>query len=270
MDKSIRYKLGLALAVIGALLCIFGTLAVFMRWYHPVMGAEVAAGRPDEKTIVQYVFPALSDIGVIAGVLWALAALAFGMRKPWAWTLGVVANVMALQSSFFPMIPPVTRGLPPANAIIFVPSLVSFVLMLTLVRKVDWWVLVISLFSGIAMVLSFMNGVASTDKIIVTGASLFVAVQRLNWIAALGWGVFTVGLIVKPVDWVRWVGRGAATLELVAGLPLGIVTAAEAGRFSMFLPAPLLSGALLILLLLPLGTRLTTRNLGVQERLAHG
>lgn len=261
MDKtSTRYSLGLVLAVIGALLCIVGTFAVFLRWYQPVMAAELAAGRPDEKIIVQWIFPALSDISVIAGVLWALAALAFGMRKPWAWTLGVIANVMALQGSFFPMIPPVTRNLPPANALIFVPSLVSFVLMLTLVRRVDWRVLVISLFSGIAMVLSFMNGVASTDKMIVTDAAIFVAVQRLNWVAALGWGIFTVGLIVKPVSWVRWVGLGAATLELVAGLPLGIVTALEAGRFSMFLPAPLLSGALLVLLLMPLGAKLATRR----------
>jgi hypothetical protein len=167
---------------------------------------------------------------------------------------------MALQSSFFPMIPPVTRDLPPASVLVFVPSLVSFVLMLTLVRRVDWRVIVTALFSGIALVLSFMNGVAATNKIIVTGASIFVAVQRLNWIAALGWGVFTVGLIIKPAVWVRWVGLGAGILEVIAGLPLGIVTAIEAGRFSMFLPAPLLSAALLVVLLLPLGAKLATRS----------
>ena len=105
METETRPTLGLVLATLGAVLCIVGTLAIFLRWYAPLMAAEVAAGRPDEATIVQVIFPALSDIGVVAGVLWALAALGFGMRKPWAWTLGVVANVMALQSSFFPMIP---------------------------------------------------------------------------------------------------------------------------------------------------------------------
>jgi len=104
------------------------------------------------------------------------------------------------------------------------------------------------------MVLSFMNGVASTNKMIVSGgAALFVAVERLNWVAALGWGVFTVLLITKPRSWVRWIAFGAARLELTAGLPLGIATAIEAGGFSMFLPAPLLSLALLIAMALPWG-----------------
>lgn len=257
MKKQTNTTVGLIVASLGALLGMIGTLLLFVRWYDPVMVAEVAAGRPDEGVIVQYIFPALSDIGVIAGVLWALAAIGFGARKPWAWTLGIIANVMALQSSFFPMIPPVTRGLPPANVVIFIPNLIFFVLMLQVVRRVDWRILGIGLISGIAMVLSFMNGVASTDKIIVSGGdAIFVAVQRLNWIAALGWGVFTVSLITKPTPSVRWIGLGAALLELAAGLPLGVITAVQAGRFSMFLPAPLISLALLAYLALPFSRRI--------------
>ena len=79
-----------------------------------------------------------------------MAAVGFGLRKSWAWTLGVIANVLALQGSFFPMIPPVTRGLPPANALVFVPNLIFFVLMLQVVRRLDWRVLAIGLLSGIA------------------------------------------------------------------------------------------------------------------------
>ncbi|MGC9358442.1 MAG: hypothetical protein ACP5GX_11265, partial [Anaerolineae bacterium] len=75
--KSTRYKLGAAIALVGAILGIVGSLFLFLRWYDPVMVAEVAAGRPDEKTIVQYVFPALNDISIVAGVLWALAAYGF-------------------------------------------------------------------------------------------------------------------------------------------------------------------------------------------------
>jgi hypothetical protein len=254
VKKQTNNTLGMVIASLGALLGIVGTLLLFVRWYEPVMAAEVAVGRPDEGIIVQYIFPVLSDIGVIGGVLWALAAVGFGLRKSWAWTLGVIANVLALQGSFFPMIPPVTRGLPPANALVFVPNLIFFVLMLQVVRRLDWRVLAIGLLSGIAMVLSFMNGVASTNKMIVSGgAALFVAVERLNWVAALGWGVFTVLLITKPRSWVRWIAFGAALLELTAGLPLGIATAIEEGGFSMFLPAPLLSLALLIALALPWG-----------------
>jgi len=251
--------LGLVIAISGALLGILGTLLVFTRWYDPVMVAELAAGRPDEEVIVKWIFPALSDVGVIAGVLWALSAFGFSTRKPWAWSLGMIANVMALQSSFFPMIPPVTRGLPPANGIIFVPNMLFFLAMLLVVGRVDWRTTLFSLLSGMALVLSFMNGVAGTNKMLTTDNPAFVAVQRLNWMAALGWGVFTIYLIIKPVAWVRWLGLGTGLLGVVAGLPLGVITTIEAGRFSMFLPAPLLSLALLIVLLLPLGEQVTLR-----------
>jgi len=256
MKYETNNKVGLIVAGVGAIICIIGTLLLFTRWYDAVIAAELAAGRPDEAIIVQYIFPFLSDLGVLAGIFWAIAAHGFGTRRQWAWSVAVIANVLALQSSFFPMIPPVTRDLPPYSGLIFLPNLALYGVLLGVVRRVDWRITVVGLFSGIAMVLSFMNGVASTDKIIVTGLSLFVAVQRLNWIAAIGWGIFTAALLIKPAEWVRVVGIGAAILEIAVGLPLGIATALEAGRFSMFLPAPLLSLALLTLLLLPWGRQI--------------
>ena len=253
MKDETRFNLGALIALLGALLGIVGSLLLFARWYDPVMAAELASGRPDEMTIVQYIFPALNDISVIAGVLWGLAAYGFWSRRSWAWSVAVVANVLALQGSFFPMIPPVTRDLPPYTALIFIPNLLFYVALLLFVRRVEWQTLVVGLFSGITMVLSFMNGVASTDKMIVTDQVLYVAVQRLNWVAAAGWGLFTIGLLIKPAEWVKLVGLGAGLLELAVGLPLGVMTALEAGRFSMFLPAPLLSLALVVLLLVPWG-----------------
>lgn len=253
--SSTRYRLGAAIALVGAVLGIVVSLLLFIQWYEPVMLAELAAGRPDEEVIVKYIFPALNDVSILAGAVWALAAYGFLTRRPWGWSLAVIANVLALQGSFFTMIPPVTRDLPPYTAVIFLPNLVAYGLLLLVVRKVDWRIVLVGLFSGIAMVLSFMNGVASTNKMLTTEMTLFVAVQRLNWIAAAGWGVFTVGLLLKPAECVQGVGLGAALLELAVGLPLGVVTALEAGRFSMFLPAPLLSLALLLLLLLPWGRR---------------
>ncbi len=257
--QTTRYKLGAAIALVGAVLGIVVSLFLFVQWYEPVVLAEIAAGRPDEGVIVEYIFPALNDVSVVAGIFWALAAYGFLTKRSWNWTLAVVANVLALQGSFFTMIPPVTRDLPPYTAVIFLPNLVAYGLLLFAVRKVDWRIAVVGLFSGIAMVLSFMNGVASTNKMITTEMTLFVAVQRLNWVAAAGWGTFTIGLLLKPTEWVRLTGLGAALLELAVGLPLGVVTALDAGRFSMFLPAPLLSLALLILLLLPWGQRVAPK-----------
>lgn len=249
--ESKQYKLGALVAILGAVLGAVGSLILFVRWYDPVMTAEILAGRPDEKIIVQYIFPALNDLSILAGILWAVAAYGFFRRRTWSWSIAVIANVLALQGSFFPVIPPVTRDLPPYSALIFIPNIILYFVLLLAVRKVDWPIIVVGLFSGMAMVLSFMNGVASTDKILVTDKAIFVAVQRLNWIAALGWLTFTVGWLLVRAEWVHLVGLGAGLLEVVAGLPLGLQNALETGRFSMFLPAPLLSLALIILLLLP-------------------
>lgn len=243
-----RNKVGLALAVIGALLGLFGSFFIFSQWYEPMMAAEVAAGRPDEEIIVKFVIPVLNDIGMIAGTLWVVAAFGYARERRWAWPVSVVASVLALQGSFFPMIPAASRGLPPAFGLIFVPSLVIYVVLLAVVGRVPWRTLVFSLFSGIAFVLSFMNGVASTDRIMVSGAPLYVAVQRLNWVASAGWGLFTVAYILKPAEWVQLVGLGAGVLEMVVGYPLGMATTIAFGHFSMFYPAPMLSTVLVVLL----------------------
>jgi hypothetical protein len=248
MEKR-NNKLGLVLALIGAALGLIGSFMIFTQWYEPMMAAEMAAERPDEMLIVKYIIPALNDIGMLAGILWAVAAFGYAQKREWAWPVSVIASVMALQGSFFPMIPAASRDLPPAFGLIFVPSLVIYVILLWFVGRVNWKVLVFSLFSGIAFVLSFMNGVASTDRIMVSGAPTYVAVQRLNWIASLGWGVFTVGFILKPAEWVRMVGLGAGLLEMVVGYPLGMMTTLAFGHFSMFYPAPMLSTVLVLILL---------------------
>lgn len=244
-------KLGLVLSLIGALLGIFGTFIIFTQWYEPMMAAEAAANRPDEEVIVQFIIPLLSDLGLIAGVLWAVAAYGFLSNTRWAWSLAVVANVLALQGSFFPMIPAASRDLPPVFGIVFVPNLILFVLLLLFVGRVGWKILAISLLSGIAFVLSFMNGVASTDRIMVIGTPLYIAVQRLNWVASLGWGVFTVGIILKPAEWVRVVGLSAGLLEVIVGMPLGLATTLSFGHFSMFFPAPMLSLAFVVVFVWP-------------------
>lgn len=245
-------RLGFVLALVGALLGLLGMFAIFMQWYEPMRAAELAAGRSDEEVIVKFIIPFLTDLGMIAGVLWALAAYGFLLQRQWAWSVAVVANVLALQGSFFPMIPAASRGLPPTFGVVFVPNLVLFVLLLKGVGKVDWKVLGLSLLAGMAFVLSFMNGVASTDRIMVIPDNpLYVAVQRLNWVACIGWGVFTIGLILRPAEWVLLTGLGAGLLEVVVGTPLGLATTLSFGHFSMFFPAPILSLFLCVVLLLP-------------------
>ena len=105
--------------------------------------------------------------------------------------------------------------------------------------------------AGMAWVFCLMNGIASLSRIITIGAPFFFLVQRSHWIAMLGWGVFTVGFLMEPKEWMRVVGLTAGVLELVVGIPLAIFTARDLGRFSLFSLAPIACLILVLLLIWP-------------------
>jgi hypothetical protein len=65
--------------------------------------------------------------------------------------------------------------------------------------------------------------------------------------------VVTVGLLLRPRDWMRVVGLAAGVLELVVGIPLVVATTRQLGRFSLFSFAPISSLILVIIFLLPWG-----------------
>ena len=109
----------------------------------------------------------------------------------------------------------------------------------------------LGLLLGMAWVFCLMNGIASLSRIITIGAPFYTLVQRLHWIAMLGWGTATVGIIIKPKEWMRVVGITAGVLEVVVGFPLANMTAIELGRFSLFSLAPISSLILVILLVIP-------------------
>lgn len=253
-----RSKAGGIVSLVGAVVGIVGVFAAFLLSYQPMMDAKVAVGRPDEALIIRYAIPFLSDVGITAGVVWAVAAYGFFRERTWAWTAALIANVMSLLAGFFSMIPAVVEGLFPAFIVVFAPNLVTYLLLVAHVRRVDGRIAALSLISGMTYVTSFMNGVASTDKIILSGDPLMIAVQRLNWVAAAGWAVFTVGLL-KRKPWTKAVGLGAGLMTLVAGVPLATVSTISEGRFSMFTPAPMLGLILLLILLAPAGSRMVTR-----------
>jgi hypothetical protein len=96
-----------------------------------------------------------------------------------------------------------------------------------------------------------MNGVSSTSRIITHGDPIFVLVQRLHWVAMFGWAVVTVGIIIRPKEWMRVVGLIAGVTELVVGIPLAVATAQQLGRFSLFALAPISCLVLIVLFVWP-------------------
>ena len=242
-------RLGTVVALVGAVLGIAGTYLIFLNWYTPALSAEAA--EPGCEILLKYLMPALSDFGILAGVLYAVSAYGFFTAAGWAFPLVVIANVLALQGSWFINVPFMAASMPPVYFIIFWPNLILYFLLMKLVGRLSWGRTLLGLLAGATFIFCFMNGVASWSRIITIGSHIFVAVQRLNWVAFIGWGVVTVGVLIRPKDWMRVLGLAAGFLELVVGIPLAVSTTISLGRFSMFSLGPIFSLVLLVLFLWP-------------------
>jgi len=255
-----NYKLGGFLAIIAALIGIIGHFVLFSNWYQIGMAADSA--EPGCEILLKYIHPLLADFGIFAGVVFAVSAYGFFTKQKWAFRLSTIAITMALLGSWFINVPYMAAGLPPIYFTLFWPYLLLYFLFMRGVGRVSWSVTLLGLLTGLAYITCFMNGVSSTSRIITIGAPLFVLVQRLHWVAMIGWGVVTVGIILRPKEWMRVVGVVAGGLELAVGIPLAYATAVNLGRFSLFALAPIISLVLMVLFLWP-GTwqRLT----GVQQ-----
>ncbi|MGB7096964.1 MAG: hypothetical protein WBD62_20125 [Anaerolineales bacterium] len=253
-------RLGGILAIIGALIGIIGHYVIFLNWYRVGMAADSA--EPGCEILLKYIHPALADLGILAGVLFAVSAYGFFTKANWAFLLSVVAITLALLGSWFINVPYMAAGLPPVYFTLFWPYLILYFILLRGVGRVSWSITLLALFTGLAYITCFMNGVSSTSRIITIGSPLFVLVQRLHWVAMMGWGVVTVGIILKPKEWMRVVGLISGSIELVVGIPLAYATAISLGRFSLFALAPIISLILLVLFLWP---KMWQRLTGAEE-----
>lgn len=245
-DRNVR---GAVLASIAALMGILGHMLIFLRWYRVGMAAESA--EPGCEILLKSIHPAMADAGLLAGALFAVSAYGFLTRRNWALFLSVVALVLALLGSWFINVPYMAAGLPPVYFPLFWPYVALYFLFLRWVGNVPWSRTLLGLLTGIAYIFCWMNGVSSTSRIITHGDPIFVLVQRLHWAAMLGWGVVTVGVILRPKEWMRVTGLVAGVAELIVGIPLAVATAQQLGRFSLFALAPIASAVLLGLLVWP-------------------
>jgi len=242
-------KLGGVLALISGLMGIIGHTAIFIGWYFRGMAAEAA--EPGCEILLKYIHPAMSDLGMLGGVIFLVSAYGFFTKKNWAFLLSVIAIVLSLQGAWFINVPFMAAGLPPIYFTIFWPFLVVYFLLMIAVGKRSLLYTLFGLLLGMAWVFCLMNGIASLSRIITIGSPFFTFVQRLHWFAMLGWGVTAVGMLMKPKEWMRVTGLTAGVLEIVVGFPLAYLTALELGRFSLFSLAPISSLILVVLFVMP-------------------
>jgi hypothetical protein len=212
---------------------------------------HMQTAEPGCEILLKYIHPLMADFGILAGVIFAVSAYGFFTKKNWAFFLSVIALVLALLGSWFINVPYMAAGLPPIYFSLFWPYVLLYFLFLKVVGKISWSQTLLALLTGIAYIFCWMNGVASTSRMITIGAPIFFLVERLHWVSMLGWAVVTVGIIMKSKEWMRVVGIIAAATELVVGIPLAIVTAQGLGRFSLFALGPIACLALLVILVWP-------------------
>jgi hypothetical protein len=244
-----KYRLGGILAAIAAVIGIIGHFILFFQWYQ--MGMHTESAEPGCEILLKTIHPLLANLGFLGAAMFAVSAYGYFIQRRWAFLLSVVGIILALLGSFFVNIPYMAAGLPPVYLTLFLPYLVIYFLMLRMVEGISWSRTLLALLTGISYIVCWMNGVSSTSRIITIGADIFVLVQNLHWVAMIGWGVVTAGILIKPREWQRVLGLVSGLTELIVGLPLAFVTAQQLGRFSLFALAPIISLVLVIMLVIP-------------------
>lgn len=247
-----NYKLGAVLAVIGIMV---GLLVLFLMAsiYQVNIDGKLDGERPDEAITVQIVFALLSWLGVAAGALWVMVLYGFLTKASWSWFWGTVAATIQILSGFFAIIPPSSIGLPAPTMWVF---LIAFVLWfgMLLIRGVDRKIIALAFFSGLAYVLTFIDGVGAISRYQTEAkgfiSSMYAMSQMVNWWGAAVWAVFIFALVQRK-SWAYPVGIFATAMSMFGGFPVGITDVLVKGRFSMFLVAPSLSTGMLVVLLLP-------------------
>ncbi len=260
-------KLGAALAVVGI---IAGILCLYFlaETYNTVIHTHFGAGEWEESNTVRIVYAVLGWLGTAAGALSAAVLWGFLKKQDWAWFWGAVSATILLLAGFFPMIPAADSGLPVPTLWVFLLAAIMWFGML-FIGGVDMKIIGLTFTAGLAYVLTFIDGVAPISKFQTTFQSaesfvqntnafwngMYVITQQVNWWGAAAWALFIFATLKKK-SWAIPVGIFAAVMSMIGGYPLGIYNVTEVQRFSMFLPAPILSTILLIILLLPQTQRL--------------
>lgn len=249
-----NHKIGMLLSILG----IFSGLLLFYllaSQYNLLISVKTAAGRADEATSVRITYAVLGWFGISTTAIWVAVLYGFMQKEQWAWFWGTVAATIQLLAGFFPAIPAMDSHLPMPTLSVFGIALILWFGML-FIGGIEKRAMALTFVAGLAYVLTFIDGVAPIAKYTTSHDDpfwngMYVMSQQVSWWGAVAWAIFIFAVLRKK-SWALPVGIFAAVMSMLAGYPLGLHNALfEVHRFSMFLPAPLLSTILLITLWLP-------------------
>ncbi len=245
----------------GILVLLVGIFTVISAWnnflvaYPELKVGYKEVGNMPAVKIVTWLLPVMSDLIMIAGIALVVAAYGFFTKKSWSMKLSLIAIVLGLAGSWMAIVWPLMIAFPLRYLPLFLVFFITWLILLVYVKQEQKMITTLATLGGIAMVLNVMSGTASLNKLMGTmymngsPMPLFVMTQQLNWIVAVGWGVFTLGVIYRR-SWVLLLGIAGGILPLMTSTPLAYMDTINSGETSMFWIAPIVCGALLIVLLI--------------------
>ena len=233
----VKFPISVGISSAGALIGTVGMLLWFANYYETQIKAETGA----EATLASFMLPVSVNIAMVGGIFWAVSAYGFLKDMKWAFSTAIIGSVLCILGGFFPILPYVSTGLGfPPTSTVFAVNLLFFVLLQTHVRPTQRKVLLLSFLTGIAYVLAFINGVASTHYILVTHGSYYIALEPINFFASIAWGVTTVSTVLGK-SWSSMLISLAAIASILGGIPIALASQVDLSRPSLFWPSPLLA-----------------------------
>ncbi len=253
-ETKIRSKNG---GFMGLVSIILGAGGVFLSYLFiplylgKILVAETDAAR-ECRLVAPFMIPAFACVGILGGILWLVAGVGFFQKKEWAYSVGVIAVVIALFASFWPNIPAMESkaAVPGPWFLIFFPNLLVYFYLVKSRGQESWSKALLGLVVGMAFILNFINGIAATTRMVnrlpdYGEAWMYMLTMPTNMIASFLFGYTAIGLfIAKKKDLVRIIGLAGVFLAISAGFPLAIYSMFFAGaglNFSMFIMGPVVS-----------------------------
>ena len=265
-EKNINNTAGFILGILGALLGLGLNLYYFLEVYKYYIEMQIEMFFPlTNFQVIEYILPFFVGMAMLAGSMYLVSAYGFLNKRPWAYALATIGNVIAIQFSFWPMIPAMDMGLNPVFLWVFFPNVIIFLVLHTLVGKRTGGQIILGLLAGMAFVCAWINGTAALNMswMFVEGSpqialsafdnnSLFILANPLHWLVAFSFGTICVMIFLNPKkEWIRMLGLGMGTIELVLGIPMAIEATVRKSEFSMYAAAPVIVALLMTFFLIP-------------------
>jgi len=260
---------GFSTLIVGLIVCITSILFFFQN-YFSILKGFFDSGKGPSTVLQVYQQPIFTQITFISGLMLIVAAYGYFINRKWSFTLGIIATVIGLWTTWMLAMFPLMIGMAPLHMLNFLLVAVAFFIILIL-EKTERKILLTSFVFGMAYVMTFMNGNASLQKIIGTSLMLkktataptahiaflkmndnagliYDAIQLINWLGALLFAIVCVAVLFRK-DWVLPVAILASLISIVAGSPVAYLDSVATSTLSMFSYGPIIAFIVLIALL---------------------